>query len=101
MAVYCASKAYVQSFSQAIASERKGKGGCGHRALLLVLGALREWSTHMVLHDCETSIAADVARFGYEAQSGKTVAIYGVRNKILTFSTRLAPRKILLAIPGC
>ena len=41
----------------------------------------------------------DVARYGYEAmKKGKTVAIHGFVNKIVAFSVRTSPRKLLPVI---
>jgi uncharacterized protein len=103
MAVYYASKAYVLSFSEAIASELKGTGVavtvlCPGPTDTGFASAARMEHTRLFTF-MKPASAADVARFGYEAmQSGKTVAIHGALNKIMALSTRMAPRKLLPVI---
>src|SRR5208337_3744899 len=100
MAVYYASKAYVLSFSEAIAYELQGTG--------VTVTALCPGPTSTdfaKVADMERSnlfmfkppaSASDVARYGYDAMmKGKTVAVHGVVNKIIAFSVRLSPRKFL------
>jgi len=103
MAVYYASKAYVLSFSEAIANELKGTGVnvtvlCpGPTATGFVKAAAMEESRLFKIR--RPAKAVDVARYGYEAMiKGKTVAIHGIISKIVAFSTRLAPRHILPSI---
>jgi len=100
MSVYYASKAYVLSFSEAIAYELQGTG--------VTVTALCPGPTDTDFAkaaDMEQSklfrikppaSASNVARYGYDAMiKGKTVAIPGVINKITTFSVRISPRKLL------
>ncbi len=100
MAVYYATKAYVLSFSEAIANELEGTGvtvtalcpgptesGFQQRAAMedskLVSG--------QKIMDAET-----VAKIGYRGLlDGKTVVIPGVKNKLLAESVRFTPRKIV------
>jgi short-subunit dehydrogenase len=43
--------------------------------------------------------SADVAAFGYRMMmKGKSVAIHGLKNRVLVFATRFAPRDIATAI---
>ncbi|HXY54316.1 MAG TPA: SDR family oxidoreductase [Nitrospirota bacterium] len=103
MAVYYASKAYVLSFSEAIANELKGTGVnmtvlCpGPTATGFVkAAAVGESRLFRIRRPAE---ALDVARYGYEAMmKGKTVAIHGMLSKIVALSTRVAPRNALLSI---
>jgi short-subunit dehydrogenase len=100
MAVYYATKAYVLSFSEAIANELEGTGvtvtalcpgptesGFQQRAAMedskLVSG--------QKIMDAQT-----VAQIGYRALfEGKTVVIPGIKNKLLAESVRFTPRKIV------
>jgi short-subunit dehydrogenase len=103
MAVYYATKAYVISFSEALANEVKGTGvtvtcfcpgatdtGFAARAgndktrLFKQLGAMN---------------ATKVARDGYQGlMKGKTLVISGVRNWLVAESVRFAPRKAVTAV---
>jgi short-subunit dehydrogenase len=105
MAVYYASKAYVLSFSQAVAKEVEGTGVTvtalcpGPTATGFAKAAGME---HVRLFRYKNPASpADVARYGCEAMmKGKTVAIPGLLNRIMAFSTRFASRNLLLAIVG-
>ncbi len=103
MAVYYASKAYVLSFSQAIAQETEGSG--------VTVTALCPGPTATGFQDAANlsrsrlfsgiapATARDVAQYGYDAMlRGKRVAVYGARNKSLVFLTRLMPREALTRI---
>lgn len=103
MAVYYASKAYVLSFSEAIANELKGTGVTvtvlcpGPTDTGFAIAARMEHTRLFTF--AKPDSATDVAHYGYEAmQNGKTVAIHGALNKILAFSVRTAPRKLLPSI---
>jgi short-subunit dehydrogenase len=98
MAVYYATKAYVLSFSEALANELKGSGvtvsclcpgptktGFNERAKLGDGGLLSRKSVLME--------ASAVARRGYDGMmKGKRLIIPGMLNKILAHSTRLGSR---------
>lgn len=103
MAVYYATKAYVLSFSEALANELRGSGiticcfcpgatntGFAQRAgiegsrLFKQIGAM----------NVET-----VARDGYRGlMSGRTLVISGMHNWLVAESVRFAPRKLVTAI---
>jgi short-subunit dehydrogenase len=104
MAVYYATKAYVVSFSEALANELKGTGvtvsclcpgptstGFNERAKLGNGGLLSKKSVMME--------AADVARRGYQGlMKGKRLIIPGLLNKVLAHSTRLGTRGLSASI---
>jgi hypothetical protein len=103
MAVYYATKAYVLSFSEALANELhrtgvtvtcfcpappirlfKGRAGMENSRLFKQVGAT----------DAET-----VARDGYRGVlAGRTVVISGMRNWMVAESVRFAPRRVVTAI---
>jgi hypothetical protein len=96
MAVYYATKAYVLSFTEALAEELRGEPvtvtclcpGPTHTGF-----ASQADAEHSPLFEKFAMEAPEVARQGYEAfRAGKTVAVVGVTNKLTAFSTRLAPR---------
>ena len=102
MAVYYASKAYVLSFSEALANELKGTGVS---VSVLCPGPTRsgfQGSAGMEsskLFRRGVMDASDVAEIAYRGlMKGKTTIIPGFRNKILAFSVRLGPRALLPAI---
>jgi short-subunit dehydrogenase len=102
MAVYYATKAYVISFSEAIANELKGSGvtvTCLCPGPTDTEFAARAEMEKSRLFKLQTMNSSEVARVGYRAMmKGKTLAIPGVRNLILVESVRLAPRKMITAI---
>jgi short-subunit dehydrogenase len=97
MAVYFASKAYVQSFSEALAVELKEFGihvtalcpgptptGFQKRAGFGETNILRSRKRDV----------AKVARAGYDAvMAGKLLVVPGLQNKLLADATRFAPRR--------
>ncbi len=103
MAVYYASKAFVLSFSEALAEETRGSGVT---VTALIPGptetnfAATAGNQNSLLFRSGTAMsAAAVARVGYEGlMAGNRVAIAGVSNKLTVFSTRLAPRATLAKI---
>ena len=103
MAVYYATKAYVISFSEALANELKDKGVS---VTCLCPGATdtgfqgRAGTEQTVLfRKMRPMDAGTVARDGYRGlMAGKTLVISGLRNRLLAESIRLAPRKLVTAI---
>ncbi len=100
MAVYYATKAYVLSYTQAIANELKGTGVS---ATVMCPGPVEtEFQNNAKLVDSKLfrrlkpSSARSVAASGLKAMfNRKTVHIPGGTNKLLAFSTRFMPRKLL------
>jgi short-subunit dehydrogenase len=105
MAVYYATKAYVLSYSEALANEMKGTGvtvtalcpgptetGFAHTAKVENTRLFASGQVHVM-------DAATVARIGYEAAvCGKTVVVPGFQNKLVVQSGRITPRNILTEI---
>jgi hypothetical protein len=103
MAVYYASKAYVLSFSEAIASELRGSGvtvtcfcpGATHTGFARRAGTEKS----RLFKQLGAMSAEKVARDGYRAlMEGRTVAISGVHNWLVAESVRFAPRRLVTAI---
>ena len=100
MAVYYATKAYVLSFSQAIANELKD---CGVTVTALCPGPTESgFQQGAAMEDSKLvkgkkmPTAQEVAEYGFRAvQKGKTVAVHGMQNYLLAQSTRLMPRKFI------
>ena len=102
MAVYYATKAYVISFSEAIANELRNSGvtvtcfcpGATHTGF-----AARAGVEKSRLFKVGAMSAQKVALDGYRAvMEGRTLAISGTRNWLVAQSTRFAPRKMVTAI---
>ncbi len=103
MAVYYASKAFVLSFSEAIANELEGTGvsvtalcpgpsqtGFQQRAAM---------EDSKLVSGKKIMDAATVVKIGYEAmKKGKTVVIPGLRNSLMAQSIRFTPRKMVTKI---
>jgi len=101
MSVYYASKAYVLSFTEAIANEAEGTGVTvtalcpGPTKSGFQKAANVESSKRLNAKSIPDSKA--VAEFGYKAMmKGKRVAVHGIMNKELAFFSRRAPKGIIL-----
>jgi short-subunit dehydrogenase len=99
MAVYFATKAYVLSFSEAIAEELSGTGVTvtalcpGATATNFAEAAKGRFSRRFQ----QLSMTAEsVAKSGHHAfRKGQVVAVSGWRNRFLAFSVRLGPRSVV------
>jgi len=97
MAIYYASKAYILSFSEAIANELKGTGVT---VTVLCPGQTKTSFQKVVSQktgenkiNFNIACPKQVAKYGYSAmQKGKTVAIPGNFNKFLSKLPRIMPR---------
>jgi short-subunit dehydrogenase len=102
MAMYYASKAFVLSFSHAIANEVKGSGVtvtalCPGPTLTGFSEAAG--TSGSKLFEGAAMSAEDVARDGYRAMmAGKPEVISGARNRWMMLGTRFAPRTMLAGI---
>ena len=95
-----ATKAYVLSFSQALAKELEGSG--------VTVTALCPGATDTGFKSAANlegsklfagkriASALDVARYGYKAMlKGKRIAVHGIINSLLVFSVRLMPSSLV------
>jgi short-subunit dehydrogenase len=102
MAVYYASKAYVLSFSQALANELRGTGVT---VTALAPGPTRTgFQKRGVMEDSrlvqgQIADAASVALAGYRGlMAGKTLVIPGFANKLIPWVGRLSPRGMVTRV---
>lgn len=103
MAVYYATKAYVLSFSEAIANELDGTGvtiTCFCPGATLTNFQKRaNLEGSRLFRQIGAMSAKRVAEDGYRAlMSGKTLAISGFHNRLVAESVRFAPRKLVTAL---
>jgi short-subunit dehydrogenase len=103
MAVYYATKAYVISFSEAIANELRHSGvtvTCFCPGATNTDFARRAGNDQSRLFKTFGAMSAEkVAQDGYRAlMEGRTLAISGLQNWAVAQSTRFAPRKLVTAI---
>ncbi len=103
MAVYFATKAYVLSFTEALSNEVSGTG--------ITVTALCPGATETgfqaagglddsnLFKGKKLPTAKQVAAYGYSSMiKGKTVAIHGVMNYILSNAVRFTPRALVLMV---
>jgi len=103
-AVYYATKAYVLSFTEALAEEVRGSGV---RVSCLAPGptdtgfAAQAGAAGSRLFRRGVMDAGRVARAGHDGlRRGKTLVIPGLRNRALAFGVRLSPRILVTKISG-
>jgi short-subunit dehydrogenase len=101
-AAYCATKAYVLSFTEALAEEVRGSGV---RVSCLAPGATDTGFASQAgmagtrLFRRGVMDAARVARAGHDGlRQGKTLVVPGMRNRILAFAVRLSPRALVTKV---
>jgi len=105
MAVYYASKAFVNHFSEAVDAEVSGSGVS---VTVLCPGPTETgFQTASNAHGMKlfsylsVASARSVAESGYNGMmSGRRMVIHGLLNKILAFNLRLSPRRLATAIAG-
>ena len=103
MAGYYATKSYVLSFSCAIAHELKGTGVSvttlcpGATASGFQAAAQLEKAKIVNMRKMPSS--KEVAEFGWQAlKKGKLIAVHGLLNRVMAFSVRFVPTKIVTRI---
>jgi hypothetical protein len=96
MAVYYATKAYVVSFSEALAEELSGsqvRVSCLAPGPTATGFAAEAGAADALLFSGDVMDVDEVARIGYEGwKSGKALVIAGRRNWLRAFAVRLTPR---------
>jgi short-subunit dehydrogenase len=102
MAVYYATKAYVLSFSEALANEC---AGTGVTVTALCPGPTRTEFPQRAgfqpipLNASLVGAASGVARTGWEGMKrGKRIVIPGIANRAMVQAERLAPRRLVTAL---
>ncbi len=102
MAVYYATKAYVISFSEAIANELKGTGvtvTCLAPGATATEFAARADMENSRLFKLGRMKSIAVAKAGYKGMmKGKTLVIPGLKNWVMAESVRFGPRKLVTAV---
>jgi hypothetical protein len=103
MAVYYASKAFVLSFSEAIAEETQSSGVTVTALIPGPTGtnfaATAGTQETRLFRSGSVMSAAAVARVGFDGlMAGKRVVVAGIGNRFTVWSTRLAPRTMLAKI---
>ena len=103
-AVYCATKAYVLSFTEALAEEVRGSGV---RVSCLAPGATQTGFAAQAgmgsarLFRRGVMDPGRVARAGHDGlRRGRTLVIPGFLNQALAFSVRLSPRILVTKVSG-
>jgi short-subunit dehydrogenase len=103
MAVYCATKAYVLSFTEAVSNEVRNNGititALCPGAAETGFQAAEGMEASKLFKDKKLPSAKDVAEYGYTSMiKGRTVAIHGIMNYVLANSVRFVPRALVLKI---
>lgn len=103
-AVYCASKAYVLSFTEALAEETRGSGvrvSCLAPGATDTQFAAQADMAGTLAFRLGMMSAGPVARAGYSGlRQGKTLVIPGLLNRAMAMSVRLVPRALVTRVAG-
>ena len=99
MAVYYATKAYVNSFSEALAEELSGsplRVSCLAPGPTATGFAAEAGAADTPLFGGEVMGVEEVARIGYDGwRAGKALVVAGRRNRLRALTVRLAPRSLV------
>ncbi len=100
MAVYYATKAFVLSFSEAVAEELTGTGvtmTCLCPGPVHTQFAARSNFNHSRVFQSHAAQASDVADYGYRAfMRGEILAVHGFNNRLLVLAGRFIPRRLIV-----
>lgn len=105
MAGYCATKAFVLSLSQAVNHELKGT----NVSVSVLCPGVTDSLFHTVAQSEKTGMSKfmshasskDVANYGYQLMiNRKSMGIYGLSNRFMIFTNRLASRKLSIYLSG-
>jgi short-subunit dehydrogenase len=103
-AVYCATKAYVLSFTEALAEEVRGSGvrvSCLAPGATETQFAAQAGMTGTLAFRMGAMTPGPVARAGHDGlRRGKALVIPGLLNRAMALSVRLAPRALVTRIAG-
>jgi uncharacterized protein len=103
-AVYCATKAYVLSFTEALAEEVRGSGvrvSCLAPGATDTQFAAQADMTGTLAFRLGMMAAEPVARAGHDGlRRGKTLVIPGLRNRAMTLGVRVTPRAVVTRLAG-
>ena len=103
MAVYCATKAYVLSLSEALNTELKGSGV----VISTLCPGVTDTGFHEIADTANTTLlkrsrhasAKEVAEYGYRLMmKRKSVGVHGFMNRAMVFSLRFTPRNAVTVI---
>jgi short-subunit dehydrogenase len=103
MAVYCATKAYVLSLSEALNAELKGSGV----VVSTLCPGVTDTGFHAIADTANTTLlkrsnhasAKEVAEYGYKIiMKRKSVGVHGLMNRAMVFSLRFTPRDSVTGI---
>lgn len=103
MAVYYATKAYVLSFSEALAEELRDSGvtvtALCPGPTATGFAAVSDAGDKRLFKVRKPARSADVARAGYEAMKrGRRVVVTGMVNRMMTQAVRVTPRRLVSTI---
>jgi short-subunit dehydrogenase len=103
MAIYYATKAFVLSFSEAIADELRDTGvtvtALCPGATETGFAATADMTTARLFTLMKPMTSAAVAKIGYDAMNrGRRVVVAGVRNMLAAQSIRVSPRRVVTTI---
>jgi short-subunit dehydrogenase len=100
MSVYFATKAYVLSFSEALAEELRGKG----ISVTALCPGSTESNFHSVANDGNVAkerkmpSSGEVAAYGYMSMlKGRVIAVPGFMNSLMAASVRILPRSVVVS----